>query len=83
MSEWQPVGSAPRDGTPILVFDVSGHYGSEPRGHTVMAVRYSAYDPRDYRAPGGEWYALYGPCRADNPTHWMPLPEPPVTPEEK
>ena len=77
MGEWQPIETAPKDGTPILVFDVSEHYGDAPRGQTVMVVRYRAYSPNDYRAPGGTWEAPYGPCSADNPTHWMPLPEPP------
>lgn len=78
MSEWKPIETAPRDGTPILVFDVSPHYGSEPRGCTIMVVRFTAFHPSDYRAPGGYWDAPYGPCRADDPRHWMPLPAPPL-----
>lgn len=79
MSEWQPIESAPRDGTVILLcagkaqpcagmwFDKPGfEYGRcwlcfDPEGV------FAGDDELDaYMASG--WY---------NPTHWMPLPEPP------
>ena len=77
MSEWQPISTAPKDGTRILVFDVSEHYGDEPKGTNITVVRYVSYSKKDYRSPGGYWDSPYGPCRADNATHWMPLPNPP------
>jgi hypothetical protein len=75
--KWQPIDTAPRDGSVILVFDVDEAYASKPVGFTVMAVRWCPYSKDDFRAPGGQWFAHYGPCRARNPTYWMPLPDPP------
>lgn len=61
MSEWQPIKTAPKDGTKVLVAE----------GKIWMAV------------------AWFWPChmywtevaasgmKLNNPTHWMPLPEPP------
>jgi len=77
MNGWMEISTAPKDGTAILVFDVSESYGQPPVGATIMVVKYYAYHPQDYRAPGGVWEAPYGPCRAHNPTHWCPLPPPP------
>jgi len=61
MSEWQPIETAPRDGTRVLIADED----------VWMAV------------------ARFWPCnmawtedaasglKLNEPTHWMPLPEPP------
>ena len=67
MSDWQPIETAPKDGTFILVATASGIVGE--------AWRY-ADDGRHYWAqehPSD--YANNGPLTA---THWMPLPAPPV-----
>ncbi len=67
---WQPIETAPKDGTPVLLlYDqeaIQGHW-SETDTH------------------GGEWKPIWlsvhgcGCCGSDDkpPTHWMPLPEPP------
>ena len=60
-NEWQPIETAPDDGTFILVFDsewgimIANNYDSLS-GWSVM------WDDR---------------CTEINPTHWMPLPKPP------
>lgn len=63
---WQPIETAPKDGTPIL-----GFAGDE---YTVVFwnPHYSELGYWDLAVCGahaidGEW----------NPTHWMPLPKPP------
>lgn len=62
MSEWQPIETAPKDGTSFLacvgIWQTVCHW--HPHGHwsSVGAV-YSPY-PSD-----------------EQPIHWMPLPEPP------
>lgn len=84
ISEWKTIDSAPLDGTPILAAgghpDGSSDYSewsedddnriySHPSKVVVIwrddiGWRYCSYDSRYY----GEW---------EDPTHWMPLPEPP------
>jgi hypothetical protein len=61
--KWHPIATAPRDGTRVLIFSPS---------HGVCSS-YLVY---------GYWQNL--PClfmqdepTAADPTHWMPLPEPP------
>lgn len=61
-SKWQPIETAPRDGTPIL-----GYADGK-----MATVKWNDYDFWDLFVCGswaedGEW----------NPTHWMPLPDPP------
>lgn len=61
MSEWQPISTAPKDGTIILLYI--------PRAFTYPTK------PGYWWKQHGYWRA-YGPD-AIRPTHWMPLPEPP------
>ncbi len=72
--DWQPIETAPRDGTPVLVF--SPHVPlSDPTN--VAVGKFETY---------GEvsWWAYCESVLADitgqiepEPTHWMPLPKPP------
>lgn len=64
MSEWQPIETAPKDGTHVLMYrrqDIS-----------------EAWWQKKFIGEGYEWggtgwaYPDFAP-----PTHWMPLPEPP------
>ena len=62
MSEWQPIETAPQDGTQILVF-----------GHDTFAV--AEFRNGEWRDMGDiGWGGFYAEVM---PTHWMPLPEPP------
>lgn len=69
---WQPIETAPRDGTSVLAKD-----NSDP-AHTAQVV---FYWEADWRVDDGTGCMLYAPsCRphvARPPTHWMPLPSPP------
>lgn len=76
--EWQPIESAPRDWVPVLVWGI----GEEEREdaddegrdyvHEAMVARHSDIQP-------GRWWLCGNPMtRVFNPTHWMPLPEPPT-----
>lgn len=68
---WQPIETAPRDGTSVLGFgrmdgEISGDMG--PPSATVMQCRY------------GEWTVTHTDAYSVQvfPTHWMPLPPPPL-----
>ena len=72
MSKWQPIETAPRDGTRILVFD----------GKEINTVDYS--EPyyigiNKHIEIEESWVQISDSGRATEffPTHWMPLPEPP------
>lgn len=68
-SQWQPMDTAPKDGTRVLVT------GSR---YLPVAAFYGVYHPNAKGKP--EWRVCPSGHRLD-PTHWMPLPEPPeVTP---
>jgi hypothetical protein len=62
-SRWQPMETAPRDGTRFL--------GCEP-GYGVFIVSWQKHRGPVDEVDGRGWLA------GEGPTHWMPLPEPPV-----
>lgn len=71
MRGWQPIATAPKDGEPILVTGIAGPgpWKGKPY-HDIIAWRHGEWccfdiETSDYTYPVGE------------PTHWMPLPEPP------
>ena len=72
MTQWQPIETAPRDGTTILVCGgmwVGEFSGEFPLGGVAMVTFLGdtwAVDNTEY----------YGPT-IHNPTHWMPLPPDP------
>ncbi len=63
MTDWQPINTAPKDGTYVLV------YGR----HEGVRI--------------GKWETLFDDWEAPyeggllEPTHWMPLPDPPTAEE--
>lgn len=77
MNEWQPIETAPKDGTEILVYEPAiGQYGEEG----IYIVSWSREYPRNPKC----WCVILsgqdeqgGCATADYATHWMPLPEPP------
>ncbi len=86
MSEWQPIDTAPKDGTKIL-----GWAADEEDGWEIMVVSWAEaqHDPESEFAEhdaGWNGRILYpghlsnddDPCPPTfTITHWMPLPEPP------
>lgn len=75
MTQWQPIETAPRDGTEIVGWN--GSYvtvyiwddSEDDDGHTGWCVSGYSY--------GGILYNLHNTTGGINPTHWQPLPEPP------
>lgn len=72
-NEWQPIESAPRDATPILIYTP---------GHDRKPVC-EAWWAHDYEGGPGYWMTPIGPAGRGYTilekavTHWMPLPAPP------
>jgi hypothetical protein len=64
--EWKTIESAPRDGTDILAWD----------GETLTVV---CWDESLKATDAPSCWALYNRFATDavEPTHWMPLPDPP------
>jgi hypothetical protein len=73
---WQPIETAPKDGTRVLLFWLAGLYGSR---HIEFGRwdddKYARKGPRPYWT--GERPNNASAYRASQPTHWMPMPEPP------
>lgn len=73
MSAWQTIDTAPKDGTRIIGFDDSG----------VSIIEYWEPDAvalSDGCTAGWISHTSDGDEYTTEPTHWMPLPEPPVKP---
>ena len=64
MSEWQPISTAPRDGTRVLLYDQH-----DPGSGFARVV--GAWDPKWKR-----WFSIPG-SYTKRPSHWMALPPPP------
>lgn len=64
MSAWQPISTAPTDGTCVIVSTIEGCVG-EAKCYDGDKWYWAGFDPTDY--VDGSVY----------PSHWMPLPEPP------
>lgn len=82
MSEWQPIETAPMDGTPIIVF--STYRMSKPPVVVVWKENPTSgdvqFDPYWADAATNEGTALY--FNDVYFTHWMPLPPPPASEEQ-
>jgi hypothetical protein len=81
MSKWQPIETAPKDGTEILLYPqyVIGWWEFGDNEWMVMAIPLKEdgtieHDWKEFR----RWYCVYAYRGGGQPTHWMPLPEPPV-----
>lgn len=70
--EWRTIDSAPKDGAAVLV------YVPEARTQTVGNIAVGAQRPM---ANGETMWIIGGHFAFDvgQPTHWMPLPNPPAT----
>jgi hypothetical protein len=88
-SEWQPIETAPKDGSVVDLWVPSYRQVNDylVEGHRVAACRWN-----DGWGDGGFWEAKFvevdsftplDSIDGQQPTHWMPLPEPPSIPTEK
>jgi len=69
VSDWMPIETAPKD-VPILAYEPY-----EWGGGAVVTIY---WQPNVNYVAGGYWGGG-SPLRVYEPTHWMPLPEPPLT----
>ena len=70
MTDWKPIETAPRDGTQILVEDLS--VACIVAWWSSMHSAFVWIHPDLCQSEGTAYL---------NPTHWMPLPPPPERPE--
>lgn len=81
--DWQPIETAPRDGTDVIAWDKKfGARQTQWRNYGTGSPAKAAYDRGDgprgafvWREPIHNWVQDW------RPTHWMPLPDPPETPD--
>jgi hypothetical protein len=77
VSQWQPIETAPKDGTPILILY---------KGHAIEAL-WECVDSGDWESgqqPVYWWSSELNYLEdGDEPTHWMPLPTPPIADKGK
>lgn len=83
MSEWQPIETAPKDGTYILVARAGENIGVAP----VEVVEWCSMVNSHWERVEGDLYRRvpddpdeFWNGNGHRATHWMPLPEPPCKP---
>lgn len=91
MREWQPIETAPKDGSRVLVAWVDRGNGEWHQRCVWWGKKFdiSGYDEsNELTLWRSEWTDGcvesfgYEEVRAYEPTHWMPLPAPPIEDEE-
>ena len=74
MSNWRPIESAPKDGTPFDVWAKRWICASD----TFTFMRFTDCRWRERDAMGGRVKEIVGISDGWHPTHWMPHPPPPA-----
>lgn len=72
--EWQPIETAPRDGSDVIGFGNNFGDPTGAQGHHHGIVHWDDHYS-DFMDSGESW------SRMSYLTHWMPLPPPPITEE--
>lgn len=87
MTAWQPIETAPRDGTAILV--MQDIWPGTPSGRAEECNGHNTYVAMWWESSGrqGAWFCymdkIAEPCCPIDPTHWMALPAPPSSPPNR
>lgn len=85
--EWKPIDTAPKDGTPILVFGGHPDVSTDYRNWSDGLAEYVVVPPTQfavawYDTASSSWRycsydsGIYGEW--EEPAHWMPLPAQPL-----
>lgn len=76
MSEWQPIETAPKDRRRIVAF-VPDELGDHQIQIAEFDDDYASLSSAPFWRYNGDGFASGRYSRAHQPSHWMPLPEPP------
>lgn len=74
MTEWQPIETAPRDGTEFLAYDIQ----AKKQDVCHWSKNFEWFEAVQSDGETGPWFGEFGRDREDI-THWQPLPAPPTT----
>lgn len=74
---WQPIETAPKDGTWILVYCPEDTNRGHAVMHTARWMDFYQSAPDWAHGPLDDYFGSYREGLPSNPTHWMPLPAPP------
>lgn len=76
MSAWHNISTAPKDGSEILLAEIRWKDGVPNYGEIdVGAWEREPMSRDEFGKDHWAWFSNYG--RVEEPTHWMPLPDPP------
>lgn len=83
-SKWLPISSAPKDGTVIDLFVNGSRHPNYAWGKPPHECGESGmYCDSDWHSEKPGWYdTTFNYFLHESPTHWMPLPEPPIEKDE-
>lgn len=73
---WQPIETAPKDGTAVLVWCDESDSKADPHFDVAAYVAYFGSDNGWYSDVGSEWHGDWSRDRIF-PSFWMHLPPPP------
>lgn len=85
LPQWQPIETAPRDGRDFLVLTASGPVVAHWREESVTIIG-ARRGSRGHGLRSPEGWILNGVTSRTvivTPTHWMPIPAPPTTGDDK
>jgi hypothetical protein len=71
-TQWQPIGTAPKDGSMLFLWSMGIHQGS-----WCIDEGYSGDEEPSWFDNSRDSFTTGYSASPLNPTHWMPLPEPP------
>lgn len=80
LANWQPIETAPKDGTEVLIWNIEGHELATWHDREEDGVDQPGHDAGwvgTYAFPGRSWGHSMRHEPQGQPSRWMPLPEPP------
>lgn len=84
IGDWQPIETAPKDGTPLILAPhmMIGwwEFGDEQWMLLQIPLNEDRTIQNDWSQPIKLFYCLYANVAGTEPTHWLPCPMPPSTP---